>query len=110
MSAADPVQAFEDLAATCGEVPGAGRRRMFGRDTLTVDGHIHTFRHEDRVAFRLPPALAADLLERGDAAVPDMGTRSMAGWVALPLSDDPGDREEQARLIAEAVAHVRAQF
>jgi TfoX/Sxy family transcriptional regulator of competence genes len=110
MSTADPVQAFEDLAATCGEVPGAGRRRMFGRDTLTVDGHIHAFRHQDRVAFRLPPALAADLLERGDAVVPDMGKRSMEGWVALPLSDDPSEREEQARLLAEAVIYVRAQY
>lgn len=97
-------EAFEALAAAHATTPGAGRRAMFGRDTLTVDGHICAFRDTEELALRLPPDAAAALLASGEAEVPVMGARSMDGWVAVSLATD------RSAVLDAAREHVRELF
>ncbi|MEJ2871419.1 TfoX/Sxy family protein [Actinomycetospora sp. OC33-EN08] len=86
------------------EAPGVERRVMFGRDALLVDRHVYAFLDGERLALRLPPADAAELLATGDGRTPIMGKRSMDGWVSVPLE---GDRTP---LITAAREHVRAHY
>ncbi|MDL5158848.1 hypothetical protein [Actinomycetospora termitidis] len=92
------------------EAPGVERRVMFGRDALLVDRHVYAFLDGGdgtdgvRLALRLPPADAAELLATGDGRTPVMGKRSMEGWVSVPVE---GDRTP---LITAAREHVRAHY
>lgn len=82
---ADPAQAFEALAAEHLDHVGSGRRWMFGRDCLTLDGHNVAFRDGERLAVKVPPEVAGDLVERHGAVVPRMGERLMRSWVSVEL-------------------------
>ena len=96
-------QVFEDLAAAHLDLPGAGRRMMFGRDCLTVGRRNVAFFHDDRLALRLPPDAAAAVLARGEATTPLMGERPMRNWVAVPLAGGPDGVERWQALLADAV-------
>lgn len=103
----DPaLAAFEDLAADHLGQPGAGRRRMFGRDCLTLDGHTVAFLDDDRLAVKLPPAPAAELLASGCAVVPRMGDRAMRRWVSVALPTGAGGADRWSSLLSDARAHV----
>jgi hypothetical protein len=97
-------EAFEELAAEHLTRPGAGRRSMFGRDCLMMDGHNIAFFHDDLLALRLPPDKAAAMLASGEATTPLMGKRAMSKWVAVPLSGDPAGTERWRALLGEAAA------
>jgi hypothetical protein len=96
-------EAFEDLAAEHLSRPGTGRRSMFGRDCLTVDGRNVAFFHDDRLALRLPPDVAAAMIASGEAVTPLMGKRAMHGWVSVPLAG-PAAEDRWRALVAEAAA------
>lgn len=107
MTTANPSarEVFDALAAEHLRGPGTGRRRMFGRDCLTVDGHNVAFFHDERLVLDLPPAEAAALIESGEAGTAYMGQRVMRGWAAVPLPPDgAGDRWRE--LLAQAIEHV----
>jgi hypothetical protein len=97
-------QVFEDLAAEHLDRPRSGRRVMFGRDCLVVDGHNIAFFHDDRLALRLAPERAASMLAAGDATIPLMGTRPMRSWVSVPLAEGPAGARRWRALVAEAAA------
>ena len=109
MTVRTPRQAFEDLAAEHLTRPRAGRRTMFGRDCLMVDGHNVAFFHDDRLALRLPPDAAASMLATGAGTTPLMGKRAMHNWVAVPLPDGPAGEDRWRALLADAVASVNAR-
>lgn len=98
----DPALAFEDVAADHLERPGAGRRRMSGRDCLTLEGRNVAFLDGDRLAVKLAPAAAAALLERGDAVVPRTGERPMRRWVSLALPPGAGGAGIWGSLLSDA--------
>lgn len=95
-------ECFEELAAEHLARPGTGRRSMFGRDCLMANGRNVAFFHDDRLALRLPPDLAAALLASGEATTPLMGTRAMRNWVAVP----PTGVDRWRELLDDAVAAV----
>ncbi len=97
----------EDLAADHVGQPRAGRRRMFGRDCLPLDGHDVAFLHGDRLAVTLPPAAAAALLDRGDAVVPRTGDRATRRWVSVALPT-AGGVDLWSPLLSDAQAHAGA--
>lgn len=102
-------QVFDELAAEHLHQPGVGRRMMFGRDTLTVDGRMFAFRHHDQLALKLPPATAAAMLAAGQGVVPHMGNRAMRNWIAVPLPDTPADHHRWAQLLTQARTHIRGE-
>jgi hypothetical protein len=85
-------EVFDKLAAEHLQQPGTGRRPMFGRDCLTVDGHNVAFFHDAHLALRLPPTAADVLLDSGAAVAAHMGTRVMRNWVAVPFRPDGAHR------------------
>jgi hypothetical protein len=91
---------FEELAAEHLSRPGTGRRTMFGRDCLMVNGSNIAFFHDDRLALKLPADRTASLLASGEATTPLMGKRAMHNWVAVPLTTVERWRE----LLGEAAA------
>jgi TfoX/Sxy family transcriptional regulator of competence genes len=93
-------ECFEELAAEHLTRPDAGRRTMFGRDCLTANGRNVAFFHDDQLALRLSPDLAAALLASGEATTPLMGKRAMHNWVAVP----PAGVERWRELLGDAVA------
>jgi TfoX/Sxy family transcriptional regulator of competence genes len=97
---------FEELAAEYLHQSGVGRRRMFGREGLSVNGKFFAFFNHDRLVVKLPPATATALIAAGDAVAADTLSPTMRKWVMVPMpartADDPSWRE----LIAEAHAHV----
>jgi hypothetical protein len=97
-------EVFEELASEHLTRPGAGRRMMFGRDCLTMNGRNVAFFHDDHLALRLPPDVAASMLAAGEAATALMGKRAMRNWVSVPLSGDPGAAERSRALLGEAAA------
>lgn len=102
-------QVFDELATEHLHQPGGGRRVMFGRDTLTVDGRMFAFRHHDELALKLPAATAAAMLAAAHGVVPRMGNRAMRHWVAVPLPDDPADHHRWGRLLTQARTHIRGE-
>jgi hypothetical protein len=108
MTGRTPRQVFEDLAAEHLSRPEAGRRTMFGRDCLVVGGRNFAFFHDDRLALRLPPEVAAPMLATGEATTPLMGKRAMRNWVSVPLSGEPGGAERWRTLLGEAAAAATA--
>jgi hypothetical protein len=101
-------EVFEELAEEHLSRPEAGRRSMFGRDCLTVSGHNVAFFHDDQLALRFPPDVAAAMLAAGEATTPLMGKRVMRNWVAVPLSDTPAGPERWRTLLGEAAAAAAA--
>jgi hypothetical protein len=97
-------EVFDDLAAEHLDRPQAGRRSMFGRDCLSVEGHNVAFFHDDRLALLLPPDVAAAMLATGEATTPLMGKRPMHRWVSVPLPDGTVGVERWRALLADAVA------
>ncbi|HYH32848.1 MAG TPA: hypothetical protein VD903_20950 [Pseudonocardia sp.] len=97
-------EVFDALAAEHLDRPQAGRRSMFGRDCLTFEGRNVAFFHDDRLALRLPPDVAATMLATGEATTPLMGERPMHKWVSVPLPDGPASSDRWRALIADAVA------
>jgi hypothetical protein len=103
-------QLFEELAAEHRRRPGAGRRRMFGRDGLSVHGMFFAFLNGDRLVLKLPPVLAAALLAAGDALPAVALSPSMRTWVmVLPPAGVVDDRDWRA-LVAEARAYAGAAY
>lgn len=102
-----PRVVFEELARTHLLLPGSGRRLLFGRDCLTRDGRTLGFRDGDRLALKLPPATAGELLASGEAVVPRMGERPMHHWVSVALGPGATDgRTRWAALLAGAREHA----
>ncbi len=80
---------------------------MFGRDCLTQDGHNVAFLDVDRLAVKLPPAAAAQLLASGEAIVPRMGQRAMKSWVSVALPAEGTEEPTRwAALLSRARAHA----
>ncbi len=100
----DTQAAFEHLAVGHLATVGSGRRRMFGRDCLTHDGHNVAFLDAGRLALKLPPAVAAELLTSGQAVVPQMGRRAMRRWVSVAL---PAAATGRASRCEELLARAR---
>jgi hypothetical protein len=101
-------EVFEELAAEHLTRPESGRRSMFGRDCLMTNGRNVAFFHDDRLALRLAPDVAAAMLATGEATTPLMGKRAMRNWVSVPMSDDPGAAERWRAMLGEAVAAATA--
>jgi len=104
MSSRTARECFEELAAEHLARPGSGRRTMFGRDCLMANGRNIAFFHDDRLALRLPPEMAASLLASGEATTPLMGKRAMHDWAAVPLTGVDRWRE----LLSDAVVAATA--
>ena len=108
MTARTAREIFEELAAEHLTRPEAGRRSMFGRDCLMMDGHNIAFFHDDQLVLRLPPDKSAAMLASGEATIPLMGKRAMRNWVAVPLSSDPVGTERWRALLSEAAGAATA--
>jgi hypothetical protein len=108
MTARTAREIFEELAAEHLTRPEAGRRSMFGRDCLMMDGHNIAFFHDDQLALRLPPDKSAAMLASGEATTPLMGKRAMRKWVVVPLSGDPARTERWRALLGEAAGAATA--
>jgi TfoX/Sxy family transcriptional regulator of competence genes len=101
-------EVFEALATEHLSRPAAGRRGMFGRDCLTVNGHNIAFFHDDRLALKLAPSVAQAMLNSGEAVMPLMGKKLMRTWISVPLGEGPEAEERWRALLADAAAYAVA--
>jgi TfoX/Sxy family transcriptional regulator of competence genes len=97
---------FEELAAEHLRQPGVGRRRMFGREGLSVNGKFFAFLNHDRLVVKLPPATATALIAAGDAVAADTLSPSMRTWVMVPMPARAAEDQSWRDLMAEAHTHV----
>src|SRR5215831_9927498 len=91
---------FDELAGEQLQQPGVGRRRMFGRDGLNVNGRWFAFLDRDRLVLKLPPATTDALLAAGEATTAEKTSPTMRRWVSVPLPEPGSDRWRE--LLAEA--------
>lgn len=105
MDAGDRFAALVDALSDAPGVtpPGAGGRRGFGSEALTVDGSIFAMQVRDDVVLKLPAARVTELVAAGTCAPFANGRGSpMRQWAAVT---DPSRDLDLAR---EALAHVRS--
>ena len=96
---------FEELAAEQLRRPGTARRRMFGRDGLSVNDKFFAFLDRRGLVLKLPPDTAQALLQGGDASVATSVSPTMRKWVVVPVPPDGGVHSLR-ELLAQARAHA----
>jgi TfoX/Sxy family transcriptional regulator of competence genes len=82
---------FERLAVVQSGHAGVARRRMFGREGLTVNGKFFAFLDTDRLLLKLPQAKRDALLTEGHAASAVSVSPTMNKWVAVPYASRAAD-------------------
>lgn len=82
---------FERLAAVQSGHADVARRKMFGRDGLTVGGKFFAFLDADRLLLKLPKAKREALLAQGHATSALSVSPSMSKWVAIPYGSRAAD-------------------
>ena len=97
---------FERLAIAQLACKGVGRRRMFGRDGLTVQGRFYAFLDADRLLLKLPPPTAGTLLAAGQATTATSVSPAMTKWVGVSLAAQP---ESWQDLIDQARRHTAGE-
>ncbi|MGI8827165.1 MAG: TfoX/Sxy family protein [Chloroflexota bacterium] len=102
----DAREVFEDLAAECLRWSGVGRRRMFGREGLNVNGKFFAFLNRDQLVVKLSPATSAALIAAGEAQTAETLSRTMRKWVSVPMPATPAGHHRWRRLLAEAHAYA----
>ncbi|WP_207537684.1 hypothetical protein [Sabulicella rubraurantiaca] len=90
---------FADLRARFAGRAGAGTKRGFGRDSLTVGGRIFALPDGDSLVLKLPAPLVDALVESGTGVPWDAHRgRALREWVAL----GPGTAARWPELAEEA--------
>lgn len=80
----DPADRLRDLLVDHGEVT---ERKMFGGLAFLVRGHmVAVARGKGGLMVRADPAAAADVVASGRALYPEMGNRTMRGWLCVDSS------------------------
>lgn len=97
---------FDELATEHLHQPGVGRRHMFGRDGLNVNGKFFAFLNHDQLVLKLPVATATALLAAGEALTADALSRTMRRWVSVPMPTTSDAHHRWRQLMADAHAYV----
>ena len=100
---------FERLAAVQSGYSGVGRRTMFGRDGLTVNGRFFAFRDKDRLLLKLPRVTRDALLAEGHAISARSVSPTMTTWVAVPYGSRAVDWSSLTDQAREFVARASGE-
>lgn len=84
---------FERLATVLSARGDVERRRMFGRDGLTIGGRFFAFLDRDRLLLKLPQATRDALVAEGHATSAVSVSPTMTKWVAIPYASRAADWE-----------------
>ena len=98
---------FERLAAVQSRHPEVGRRKMFGRDGLTVNRRFFAFLDGDRLLLRLPREKMRALASVGHATSAASVSPAMTDWVVIPYASRAADWDALTDQAREFVAGSR---